>query len=148
MTEKEEEQPLSWYQALAEDPEYYMETKQGQEELAQMIRQESERLLEEIGKTVKRTKEIIWLSRYCSSCKFYQAQGSRVTCMKWNVRIVKPFYGRPVWENIARKPGEEKELVVSDIDWTKKWKEISDKVVEWAVEKVNGGFPYFCFSTK
>ncbi len=50
---QQQEQPLSWQQALANDPEYYMNTKKGQEELAQMIRKESERLLEEIGKSVK-----------------------------------------------------------------------------------------------
>jgi len=56
---QQQEQPLTWQQALANDPEYYMNTKKGQEELAQMIRKESERLLEEIGKSVKHAKDII-----------------------------------------------------------------------------------------
>ena len=94
----EDREMLGWQEALAEDPEYFMNTKEGQEELAQMIRRESERLLEEIGKSVKRTKEIIWLSRYCTTCKFFSKQGSRTNCNRWNVRIVKPFYGRPIWE--------------------------------------------------
>lgn len=149
MQEDEEspEEPLTWQQAIAENPDYYMNNKQGQKELADMIRKESERLLEEIGKSVKRSKEVIWLSKYCNSCKFFTKEGSRLRCKRWNVRIVKPFYGRPVWEAVPVKGKErEKEMVVSDIDWNKKWKEISDQIVEWAVAKVNGGYPYFCYS--
>ena len=121
-----DDESLGWQEALVRDPEYYMNTKQGQEELAQMIRRESERLLEEIGKSVKRTKEIIWLSRYCSSCSFFSKEGSRTTCQRWHVRIVKPFYGRPVWETVPVRGREaEKERIVANIDWNKKWKEIS-----------------------
>ena len=145
---QKEEQPLTWQQALADNPEYYMNTKQGQDELAQMIRKESERLLEEIGKNVKLTKNIVWLSRWCMSCKSYNPHGARAMCNRWNARIVKPFYGRPVWEKHEVAGKEEKELVVSDIDWDTKWREISDKIVEWAVEKVNGGYPYFCYSNE
>lgn len=146
---QEDEVRLSWQEELARDPEYYMNTKEGQEELAQMIRRESERLLEEIGKSVKKTKEIIWLSRYCTTCKFYSREGSRITCKRWNVRIVKPFYGTAIWETMASKTNEmEKERVVSNIDWNRKWKEISDKIVEWAIDKVNAGFPYFCYTRK
>ena len=137
---------MTWQEALAENPHYYMDTKQGQKELAEMIRRESEKLLEDIGRSVKRTKDVIWLSKYCSSCKFFGKGTSRMTCQRWNVRIVKPFYGLPVWDSIPIKNrAQEKEIVVSDIDWNKKWKEISDQIVEWAVEKVNGGYPYFCY---
>jgi hypothetical protein len=143
----EDEEPHSWQEALARDPEYYMNTKQGQEELSQMIRKESERLLEEIGRSVKPSKEIVWLSRHCVSCKFYLKKGTRAACERWNVRLVKPFYGKPIWEQVRPKtPDREKEMVVAGIDWDRKWKEISEKVVEWAVDQVNGGFPYFCFT--
>jgi hypothetical protein len=145
---QQQEQPLTWQQALANDPEYYMNTKKGQEELAQMIRKESERLLEEIGKSVKHAKDIIWLSKWCMSCKFHNEHGTKTMCNKWNARIVKPFYGRPIWEKMEVRGKEEKELVVADIDWDRKWREISDKLVEWAVEKVNGGYPYFCYTNE
>lgn len=145
--QQQQEQSLSWQQALASDPEYYMNTKQGQDELAQMIRKESERLLEEIGRSVKHTKDIIWLSKWCLSCKFHTERGAKTMCNKWNARIVKPFYGRPIWEKMEVRGREEKELVVADIDWDRKWREISDKIVEWAVEKVNGGYPYFCYTS-
>jgi len=139
----------SWWQALARDPEYYTNTEQGQKELADMIRKESERLLEEIGKSVKRTKEIIWLSRFCSSCKHYKAEGSRMKCQKWQVRIVKPFHGRALWKQIPSKKGaDEKEFEIEGIDWDDKWKEISDRVVEMAIGMVNGGYPYFCFTSE
>jgi len=71
------EGPLSWQEALAEDPTYYMDTEQGRKELAEMIRKESERLLEELGRAVKRTREIIWLSRFCTNCKFYARRRGR-----------------------------------------------------------------------
>lgn len=144
-----EEKLLSWYQALAENPEYYMDTEEGQKELAEMIRKESERLLEELGKSVKKTREIIWLSRYCMSCQFFQDSGRRMDCRKWQVRIVKPFYGRPIWRQVPSKHNnEEKEYVIDDIDWNLKWKEISDKIIEKAIDLVNGGYPYFCFEEK
>ena len=145
---EEENEFASWYQAVAEDPEYYTNTKEGQKELAEMIRKESERLLEQIGKTVKRTKEIIWLSRFCSACEFFRG-GSRMRCERWDVRIVKPFYGRPTWTRVPSKTlKDEKELAVEGINWDLKWREISDKVVERAIDHVNGGFPYYCYKGK
>lgn len=146
---KEEAEFASWWKALAEDPDYYTNTEQGQKELAEMIRKESERLLEEIGKSVKRTKEIIWLSRFCRSCNYYVAQGRKMSCNKWRVRIVKPFHGQPIWTSVPSKNGDsERERVVEDIDWDTKWKEISERVVEMSVDMVNGGYPYFCFKGK
>lgn len=144
MTEESEFE--SWYQAVAADPEYYTNTEEGQKELADMIRKESERLLEQIGKTVKRTKEIIWLSRFCSECQYFRREGSRTRCDRWSVRIVKPFYGRPIWGSApSMMGGGGRELTVEGIDWDTKWKEISDKIVERAIELVNGGYPYFCY---
>jgi hypothetical protein len=146
---EEDEIEISWYKALAEDPEYYMDTEEGQKKLAEMIRRESERLLEEIGRRVKRTREIIWLSRFCQECKYYQTEGKKMHCRRWDVRIVKPFYGAPLWRLVPSKHNEEeKELTVESIDWDQKWKEISDKIVELAIDMVNGGNPYYCFTEK
>lgn len=144
----EEQEYLNWYQALAADPEYYTNTEQGQKELAEMIRRESERLIEELGRSAKRTKEIIFLSKFCADCKFFRSEGRRMECKRWSVRIVKPFYGSPVWTTVPSARGEGKELAVEGIDWDRKWKEISDKVVETAVSMVNGGYPYHCFTGK
>ncbi len=140
---------VGWWQALAEDPDYYTNTEEGQKELADMIRKESERLIEELGKSVKRTKEIIWLSRFCSACQYYKQEGRKISCNKWHVRIVKPFHGRPIWARVPSRTGnDEKELVVNGIDWDEKWQEISDRIVEISVDLVNGGYPYFCFKSK
>lgn len=145
---EEENEFASWYQAVAEDPEYYTNTEEGQKELAEMIRKESERLIEQIGKTVKRTKEIIWLSRFCNACEFFRG-GARMRCERWDVRIVKPFYGRPIWTRVPSKTmKDEKELAVEGINWDLKWREISDKVVERAIDHVNGGYPYYCYKGK
>jgi hypothetical protein len=145
----EETEFASWWLALTEDPDYYTNTEQGQKELAEMIRKESERLIEELGKSVKRTKEIIWLSRFCGACRHFKAEGRKTNCNKWHVRIVKPFYGRAIWRQMPSRGGlDEKEWVLEGVDWDSKWKEISDRVVDMAVEMVNGGYPYFCFSSK
>ena len=146
---EEEPEFVSWWQALAEDPDYYTNTEQGQKELADMIRKESERLIEEIGKSVKRTKEIIWLSNFCTSCHYFKAEGRRTTCKKWQVRIVKPFYGRAILKEVPSRVGNgEKEFVVEGIDWDSRWKEVSERIVDMAVGMVNGGYPYFCYKGK
>jgi hypothetical protein len=146
---EEEAKFTSWWKALAEEPDYYTNNEEGQKELADMIRKESERLLEEIGRSVKRTKEIIWLSRFCIACEHYREEGSRMKCDRWKVRIVKPFHGRPIWTSVSSRNGDgEKELVVENIDWDAKWKEISERIVEMSVRMVNGGFPYFCLKSK
>ena len=148
MSEKEPEF-VSWWQALAEDPDYYTNTEDGQKELAEMIRKESERLLEEIGRTVKRTKEVIWLSQFCNQCHFFKQEGRKITCGKWGVRIVKPFHGQAIWRHVPTRPGSDEKMVVVDgIDWDARWKEISEQVVEMAIRMVNGGLPYFCFRSR
>lgn len=145
----EVEEYASWWLALARDPDYYTNTEQGQKELAEMIRKESERLLEEIGRSVKRTKEIIWLSNYCKSCYYFAEEGRKMKCNKWQVRIVKPFHGRAVWKQVpSRTTIDEKELEVEGIDWDSRWKEVSEKIVDMAVGMVNGGFPYYCYRGK
>jgi hypothetical protein len=145
----EDEELLSWYEKLAENPDYYSNTEAGQQELAQMIRRESERLLAELGKKVTRTREIIWFSRHCLDCNYFEKNNGRMQCGKWEVRIVKPFYGRAIWSKVSSKYNrDEKELVVADIDWNSKWKEISDAIVEKAIDMVNDGYPYFCFTKK
>jgi hypothetical protein len=144
-----EEKPSSWQEALSKDPEYYMNDKQGQQELADMIRRESERLLVELSRSVKRTREIIWLSRYCTQCKYFKQVSHRTTCSRWDVQIVKPFYGKVTWARVPSRSGDdEKEQIVSGIDWSQKWREISDRIIEWAVDKVNGGIPYFCYTDR
>jgi len=146
---EESEEYASWWQALAENPDYYTNTEQGQKELADMIRKESERLIEEIGKSVKRTKEIIWLSNFCTSCNHFRQEGRKMTCKKWQVRIVKPFYGRAILKEVPSKSGnDDKEIVVEGIDWDARWKEVSERIVDMAVGMVNGGYPYFCYKGK
>jgi hypothetical protein len=145
----EKEEYASWWLALSRDPDYYTNTEQGQKELADMIRKESERLLEEIGKSVKRTKEIIWLSSFCKECHYFKEEGRKAMCDKWQVRIVKPFYGRAIWKQGPPKAGtDEKIMEVDGIDWDSRWKEVSEKVVDMAVGMVNGGYPYYCYKSR
>ena len=145
---EETEEYASWWQALARDPDYYTNTEQGQKELADMIRKESERLLEEIGKSVKRTKEIIWLSNYCTACQYFKSEGRKMSCKKWQVRIVKPFYGRAILRQVPKAGSDENEFVVEGVDWDSRWKDVSERIVDMAVGMVNGGYPYFCYRGK
>ena len=111
------EEYASWGRALARDPDYYTNTEQGQKELADMIRQESERLLEQIGKSVKRTKEIVWLSNFCRSCQYFGEEGRKMKCNIWQVRIVLPFHGRAIWRQVPSRSGNgEKEFEGEGID--------------------------------
>lgn len=140
---------MSWWQAIARDPDYYTNTEEGQKELADMIRKESERLIEEIGKTVKPTKEIIWLSNFCRACQYFKEEGRKMSCNRWHVRIVKPFHGRAIWKQVPPKGGsDEKQCDVEGIDWDSRWKEVSEKIVDMAIGMVNGGYPYFCYKSR
>lgn len=67
-----------------------------------------------------------------------------MSCEKWNARIVKPFYGKPLWF-ITRDEEGNQIMNVSDIDWNEKWLEVSEAIVQEAIENINNGRPYDCF---
>ena len=59
---------------------------------------------------------------------------------------MKPFYGKVLWSYTPSKTNpDEKVEIIRDIEWNKKWREISDSIVEWAIDHVNGGMPYYCY---
>ena len=68
-------------------------------------------------------------------------------CGLMGCRIVKPFYGRPVWSVIIRGEGQQ-EMVVAEVDWSSKAFEVNELLIEAVVSKINGGAPYSCYTPK
>jgi len=132
-----------WREEVSKNLDYYLDTKEGRNELVEMIKAETMRLLQQL-KGRQRVKEFIWLSRFCLNCSYFVG-GKRgfMKCMKMDARIVKPFYGKPLWDFIMTTNGEESSIV--DIDWHSKSFDVSEILVEEAIKRVNNGYPYPCF---
>jgi len=126
-----------WRKIVSQNLDYYLNTEEGRKELFNMARAEAEYLIEEIKKR-KRDEKIIWLSKYCFNCVHFYSK-NLLKCKKWNSRLVKPFYGKVKWKH------KEEDLFISDFDWNSKAFNVSDIIVELAIEKINKGMPYFCF---
>ncbi|MEM4311030.1 MAG: hypothetical protein QXX95_01395 [Nitrososphaerales archaeon] len=139
MQKKEEKE--DWKKIVSQNLEYYLDTEKGRKELFDMARAQSDSLIEELKKR-KREKSIIWLSKHCFNCMHFSSRNG-IKCRRWDCRLVKPFYGRAKWKQIYERG--EKEFVISDFDWNHKSFNISDFLIEIAIEKINNGLPYFCF---
>lgn len=133
-----------WRSRASEDLDYFLDTEQGRRELSAMIRAETERILEYIRTQRPRVRDIIWLSTHCRNCAFFEHQARQTRCTRHDARLVKPFFGRPVWVTVDDTHGD-KQLRLSDIDWNAKAFDISDLVVEEATRRINHGLPYTCF---
>lgn len=144
MAEKEREKKVEWQAKVSQNLDYYLDTEQGRKELSEIIRSEAEALLHDVTERAQRVKDVIWLSSYCTTCTRFEDERGRMKCGKHDSRIVKPFYGKPIWA-YARKVDGEKEMVISDVNWNLKAMNISDLVVAEAVKRINHGFPYSCF---
>lgn len=132
-----------WREEVSKNLDYYLDTKEGRNELMEMIRAESIRLLQQI-KDRQRVKEYIWLSKFCLDCSYFmKSKGGFMRCTKLNAKIVKPFHGKPIWAIVVTANGEESLIV--DIDWHSKYIEVTDILVEEAIKRINNGYPYSCF---
>jgi len=141
--EKRTKEIRDWREEASKNLEYYLDTREGRNELMEMIRDEATRLLEQM-KSRQRVREIIWLSKFCQNCSYFIREGrGTMRCMRLDATIVKPFYGRPIWAIVARKDGEES--LITDIDWHSRSIDVSDILVEKAIERINNGYPYPCF---
>ncbi|MCP8307863.1 MAG: hypothetical protein H3Z54_04125 [archaeon] len=141
--EKGARENRDWREEASKNLDYYLDTKEGRNELMEMIRAEAMRLLQQM-KGRQRVKEFIWLSKFCLNCSYFMG-GKRgfMRCIKLDAKIVKPFYGKPLWAVIMTTNGEESLIV--DIDWHSKSFDVSDFLVEEAIKRVNNGYPYPCF---
>ncbi|MEM3437830.1 MAG: hypothetical protein QXP55_04795 [Nitrososphaerales archaeon] len=141
--EEKSEEDKDWREEVSKNLDYYLDTKEGRNELIEMIKAETIRLLQQI-KGRQRIKEHIWLSKFCLNCLYFtKSKGGFMRCTKLNARIVKPFYGKPIWAVFTTINGEESLIV--DIDWHSKSIDVSDILVEEAIKRINNGYPYPCF---
>jgi len=131
----------NWREEVTENLEYYLDTEEGRKELERLMKEEARVILGRF----RRIKEIIWLGKYCRSCKYFSERNGVMRCERFDCRLVKPFYGRPIWL-IAVDENGRAELYVGDVDWNRKAIDVSDLVVEKAIEHVNGGLPYPCYA--
>jgi len=141
--EKGAKENKDWREEVSKNLDYYLDTREGRNELMEMIKAEVMRLLQQI-KGRQRIKEYIWLSKFCLSCSYFiRGRGDFMKCVKLDARIVKPFHGKPLWAIITTTHGEESLIV--DIDWRSKSIDVTDILVEEAIERINNGYPYPCF---
>ncbi len=140
--------PLAWVTDVYENLDYYLGTKEGRRKLEEIGREEAERLSEEIAKVHKPQRDIIWMSKWCTRCRYFREFRGRYYCDRHGMRLVKPFYGRPIWVAVAGTEGEASHYVLADVDWDSKWKIVEDYIVERAMEIINRGRPYYCYEPK
>jgi hypothetical protein len=133
-----------WVEEVTRNLDYYLKTEEGKQRLLELARKERERVQDEVEKIHRPQRNIIWLSKHCRSCRYFYSAGERMKCIKWEVKIVKPFYGRPLWFVALNEVGRPV-MSVSEVDWTHKWIEVSEVIVEQAVGHINGGKPYECY---
>ncbi|HVP22718.1 MAG TPA: hypothetical protein VMS77_02250 [Conexivisphaerales archaeon] len=143
-SEEPVEKKPEWVEEVTKNLDYYLKTEEGKQRLLDLAKKENERILEEVAKVHRPQRDIIWLSRFCRSCRYLVSKGERFRCARWDVKIVKPFYGRPLWFIALNEMGRPV-MSVSDLDWNHKWIEVSDAIIEKAVEHINGGKPYECY---
>ena len=109
---------------------------------------QSEDLLELLGLKIRTHREIIYASIHCLNCMHFERyHGSYMRCLKNKVRLVKPFYGKAIWNEIKKQNGE-KERIVADIDWDSRWLEVEEDRVLLAMKRANNGHPYDCYESK
>lgn len=148
MEERSQRKSNDWRVKAANNPDYYLSTEDGQKELSDMIKAETEYLLQQITKSRQTIREIVWLSKYCEQCSYFTVGIRRyMKCQKMNVRIVLPFYGRPIWTITVRNSGKE-ESFVSEIDWNSKRFSISDMLIKETINRINNGYPYPCYEPR
>jgi len=142
--EIERTKKIDWREEASNNLEYYIDTEEGRNKLVEMIRAEAVRLLQQM-KGRERVRDAIWLSKFCFHCS-HLVKGKRgsMRCMRWDSRIVKPFYGKPLWTVTLTSGGEELKIV--DLDWDSKSFSVSNILVEEAIKRVNNGYPYSCFN--
>jgi len=145
--EEEGEEPaeLSWEEELTQNLDYYLDTPEGREELARRAAERARKMLEAVMRSSRGRREVIWLSPHCFSCRrFTRPTSITMRCEKYGVRLVKPFYGVPIW-TIRLGPTGMAESEVADIDWQAKRIAVPDYLVERAMRLINHGRPYPCY---
>ena len=137
----------AWVEEITANLDYYLNTPEGRMKLLELAKKESKKREEAALKQYRPRRNVIWLSRYCYKCKYFSQHGSRMRCTFWDAKIVKPFYGKPLWFISFNELG--KPIVgVSDVEWEDKWLNVEEEIVEMAIDRINNGRPYSCYKSK
>ncbi|MFP3282821.1 MAG: hypothetical protein RXP97_01920 [Nitrososphaeria archaeon] len=135
---------FSWVRDVYENLDYYLGTDEGRRRLEDIARSEAQRLEEEIARVHRPQRDIIWMSKWCLHCAHMGERGGRYYCDFHGMRLVKPFYGKPLWAVVAESEGDA-HYVLLGVDWDRRWRDVEDYIVNAAMESINGGRPYFCY---
>jgi len=125
--------------------DFYTATDEGKAQLIEITKKREKKFIEELMKFYKPQRDVIWMSKYCEQCVYYiEKNGAR--CELNNAKLVKPFYGRIIWEAI--KEGEDFDIEVKEIDWEELRVQVEQELINEAMNRINDGRPYSCFSKK
>ncbi len=125
--------------------DFYAATDEGRAQLIEITKKREKKFIEELMKFYKPQRDVIWMSPHCKRCIYYiERNGAR--CELNNAKLVKPFYGRIVWEAI--RESEDFDIEVKEIDWEELRVQVEQELINEAMNKINGGRPYSCFSKK
>ncbi|MDG6939695.1 MAG: hypothetical protein JRN39_04750 [Nitrososphaerota archaeon] len=133
-----------WVEEVTKNLDYYLTTEEGKRKLLEEAQRMADQALQEVARLHRPQREIVWLSRYCYDCLHFRTQRGRLQCIRWGAKLVKPFYGKPLWF-MSRDQHGNRVMDISEVDWDRKWLAVSDLLVEQAVNKINDGRPYDCF---
>lgn len=139
-----ESRVMWWVEEVYDNLDYYLETEEGRKKLEEIAKSEAERLITEISRVYKPQRDIIWLSRWCTRCEYFTLNKKKHWCAKHNARLVKPFFGKPIW-SIKPEEDDYSKAVILDIDWSKMSRVVKDYIVEAAIDMINAGRPYYCY---
>ncbi len=133
------------FEDLTGNLDFYVATEEGRAQLVEITKKREKKFIEELMKFYRPQRDVIWMNSHCKHCIYYiERNGAR--CELNNARLVKPFYGRTIWEAI--KETEDFDLDVKGIDWEELRVQVANEIINEAMNKINGGRPYSCFSRK
>ncbi|MEM0123894.1 MAG: hypothetical protein QXY52_00670 [Conexivisphaerales archaeon] len=125
--------------------DFYIATDEGKAQLIEITKKRERKFMEELLKFYRPQRDVIWMNPHCEKCIYYvERKGAR--CELNNARLVKPFYGKAIWEII--KETDTPDFDVEEIDWDELRVQVAQEIVDEAMKKINGGRPYSCFSRK
>ena len=126
------------------EPDHKLGSKEGMSKSLLTVIENERRQPLELFKNYKTSREIVWLSPFCSTCKYFKAHGSRLRCEYNEAKLIKPFFGKVEWTVLINSDGTE-EQIPTNIDWDVKRIDVDDLLIERAMANINLGKPYPCF---
>lgn len=127
--------------------DFYMATEEGRAQLIEITKKREKKFIEELMKFYRPQRDVIWMNSHCERCIYFvERKNGSAKCELNNARLVKPFYGRAIWEVI--REAETPDFEVKGIDWEEMRIHVAQEIIEEAMKKINDGRPYSCYSPK